>query len=423
MKITIVTLGSRGDVQPYVALAAGLQQAGHAVTLVAPATFAEWIRSYGIAVAPVRFNPQAVMQALGQGRGGWRTLRALLDALKAGMQESQAQVWQAAQACDFFIQSATGLGAFEVSAVRGIPCALAYLFPMTATRAWPMVWLPWRFSLGGWYNLLTHRVMMNLLWQVGGAMANTWRKELGLKPWRSYAEALSYARQMGIPHLHGFSPQVIAKPSDWDDGQHLTGYWFLDAPPAWEPPADLMRFLESGPPPVYIGFGSLTTGDGAKNTHRVLRALEISGQRGLLLTGWGGLARRAAPPNIHFIENVPHAWLFQRVAAVMHHGGAGSTGAGLRAGLPSLITPFAGDQHLWADRVANLGVGPRLPNIRQLSAEKLAAAMHTAANDPALRARAAALGEKIRGEDGVARAVEVIERHAAAHQGRKVKTA
>lgn len=416
MKITLVTLGSRGDVQPYLALAVGLQKVGHAVTLVAPATFAEWIQSYGVAVMPVRFNPQAVMQELGKGRGGLRTITALLNALKTGMQESQAQVWQAAQQCDYFIQSATGMGALEVAAARGTPSAMAYLFPITATRAWPMIWIPWRFSLGGAYNLFTYWLMNNLLWQVGGAMANQWRKQLGLKPWRSYAEALSYARQRRTPHVYGYSPHVLPKPDDWDEDQHLTGYWFLEALPDWQPPADLVAFLESGPPPIYIGFGSLNMSDGAAQTERVLRALELSGQRGLLLTGWGGLERRTAPPNIHFIENVPHAWLFPRVGAVMHHGGAGSTGAGLRAGVPSLITPFAGDQILWAERVVKLGVGPRAPNHRQLTAEKLAEAIQAAVHDSALRERAAALGEKIRAEDGIARAVEIIERHAAGNR-------
>jgi len=412
MKITLVTLGSRGDVQPYVALAVGLQKAGHTATLVAPATFAEWIHSYGVAVEPVRFNPQAVMQELGKGRGGWRTVGALLNALKAGMQESQTQVWQAAQQCDYFIQSATGLGALEVAAARGIPSAFAYLFPMTATREWPMIWFPWRFSLGGQYNLFTHSLMMNLLWLVGGNMANTWRKQLGLKPWRSYTESQNYARQLGAPHLHGYSAHVLPKPADWDAHQNITGYWFLEAPAAWQPPSDLLEFLENGPPPMYIGFGSMNLQAGAQKTQHILRALELSGQRGLLLTGWGGLSQRTAPPNVHFMDDAPHAWLFPRMAAVMHHGGAGSTGAGLRAGVPSLITPFAGDQRVWAERVVKLGVGPRAPQHRQLTAEKLAKVIQAAVHDSALRARAAALGQKIRAEDGVARAVELIERHA-----------
>ena len=143
------------------------------------------------------------------------------------------------------------------------------------------------------------------------------------------------------------------------------------------------------------------------------RALELSGQRGVLLTGWGGITRLSAPPNVFFADNIPHAWLFPRMAAVVHHGGAGTTGAGLRAGVPGIIVPFAGDQYAWADLVVKLGVGPRAPDNKRLTAEKMAEAIQTAVNDAAMRARAAALGEKIREENGIARAVEVIERHAA----------
>jgi UDP:flavonoid glycosyltransferase YjiC (YdhE family) len=223
----------------------------------------------------------------------------------------------------------------------------------------------------------------------------------------------NYARSLGAPSLYGYSPSVIPKPPDWDEYQHVTGYWFLDAQPDWQPPADLLRFLESGSPPVYVGFGSVSHEHPERQTRLILRALELTGQRGVLLTGWGGLTRLSASPNVFFVDNVPHAWLFPRMAAVIHHGGAGTTGAGLRAGVPNIITAFVTDQGAWADRVVQLGVGPRVPGIKQLTAEKLAEAINTAVNDSALRARAAALGEKIRAENGVARAVELIERHAA----------
>jgi sterol 3beta-glucosyltransferase len=144
-----------------------------------------------------------------------------------------------------------------------------------------------------------------------------------------------------------------------------------------------------------------------RQTRIALKALELTGQRGLLLTGWGGMAQQPSSPNVFFIENIPHSWLFPRVAAVVHHGGAGTTGAGLRAGIPSLLTPFGGDQFAWADLVVKSGVGPKTPGIQKLTAEKLA----TSLNDKSMRARAAVLGEKIRAENGIARAVEIIERH------------
>lgn len=256
--------------------------------------------------------------------------------------------------------------------------------------------------------------MHRILWLTLGGPTNQWRaSRLDLPPWRSFAEMHNSRRPFGTPWLFPYSPSVLPKPPDWEAHHHVTGYWFLDSPTDWQPPADLLRFLESGPPPVYIGFGSMSHEDPERLTRQALRALELSGQRGVLSTGWGGVTRFAASSNVFYVDDVPHAWLFPRMGAVVHHGGAGTTSAGLRAGVPSIITPFAGDQHAWAGLVAQLGVGPRAVPIKKLSAEKLAEAIHTAMNDAALRARAAALGEKIRAENGVARAVEVIERHSA----------
>ncbi len=429
MKILLTSHGTRGDVQPYLALAVGLQKAGHQATLATAYTYTEWIQSYGVGVHPTRFSVQAEMQKpetqAAMKRRNFIQLYGMMRAMMKRGAEATEEVWAAVQGAEFMIDSPTSSGALEAAELRGVPVARAYPVPFAPTRAFPSFFLGQpRLSLGGGINRLTHTLMHRLLWSgMSAPLTNAWRKKLGLRPWRSYAEQQAYARRLGAPALYGFSAHVIPKPEDWDALQHITGYWFLDAPAGWHPPPELARFLESGPPPVYIGYGSIAVGEPEQKTRLVMRALALSGQRGVILTGWGGFARLPAPPNILFVENAPHDWLFPRMAAVMHHGGAGTTAAGLRAGVPSLITPFAGDQAGWAERVAQLGVGPRLGDIKHLSADRLAAAMHTAANDPALRARAAALGEKIRAEDGVARAVEIIERHAAAHQGRKVKTA
>lgn len=195
--------------------------------------------------------------------------------------------------------------------------------------------------------------------------------------------------------------------------RQVTGYWFLDPPGNWQPPEDLLRFLENGPPPVYIGFGSMRLPDPQALTRLALQALEMSGQRGVLLEGWGALERLPAPEIVLFIREMPHAWLFPRTAAVVHHGGAGTTAAVLRSGVPGIITPFAGDQYAWAEQVRRLGVGPPL-GMKKLTAPKLAGAIRQAVGDPGLRARAAALGEQIRAEDGVSSAAALIERRAAA---------
>jgi UDP:flavonoid glycosyltransferase YjiC (YdhE family) len=417
MKILISSLGSRGDVQPCLALAVGLQQAGHRVTLATSYNFTEWIQSYGVGVHPTRFSVQEFMQkpetqAVMKSGNPVRLFGMMRDIMSQSV-AAQDDVWEAAQDADFVLQSGTGSGALEAAEKRGALAAFAYLIPFAPTRAFPSFFLSWRASLGAGYNRLTHMAMHRVLWSsVGGPMTNQWRKKLGLKAWRSYSEMLNYARRLRTPMLYGFSPHVSPQPADWDEHQHITGYWFLDAQPDWQPPADLAQFLESGPPPVYMGYGSINLGDGEEKTRLVLRALELSGQRGIILTGWGGLSRVTASANVLFVDNVPHSWLFPRMAAVIHHGGAGSTGAGLRAGVPSIVTPYAGDQCAWAERAVKLGVGPRAPAIKKLSPEKLAEAIHIAVSDSAMRARAAALSEKIRAENGVARAAEIIERHA-----------
>lgn len=416
MNITISSHGTRGDVQPYLALAVGLQGAGHLVTLATSYEYTDWVQAYGVRAHPTRFSlqdflQQPEIQAVMKSRNFVKQILTLRKMMSQGP-KAMDDVWAAIQSADFVIQSPASSGALEAAQIRGLPAALAYPVPFEPTREFPSFFLgKARFSLGAGYNRLTHAVMHLILWKsMTGPMSNALRKKLGLPTLRSFAEERAYARQLGIPSLYGLSAHVIPKPADWDGFQHITGYWFLDAPADWESDPELGHFLESGPPPVYLGFGSINLGDSEDKTRLVLRALELSGQRGVVLTGWGGLTRLPAPPHVFFVDEVPHSWLFPRMAAVIHHGGAGTTGEGLRSGVPSIITPVASDQFAWAERVVQLGVGPHAPGMKSLTAEKLAQAIHTALNDSALRARAAALGEKIRAENGIARAVDVIER-------------
>lgn len=416
MKILISSFGTRGDVQPYLALAVGLQRAGHQVTLSTSRTFSDWIHAYGVQTEPIGLSLQEVMQqpeaqAVLRSKNLLRQLRLFRNVLRQGSEMADV-VWRAAQDADLVIQSPTGCCALEAASTRGIPALIASPVPFAPTRSFSSFFLGvLRFSLGGGYNFFTHRLMHFVLWRVMGArLTNPLRQKLGLPTLRSYADLLAESRRLGVPWLYGYSPHVLPQPTDWAADHHVTGYWFLTAPPAWQPPSDLLHFLESGPPPIYIGFGSMGHGDPARHAQLALRALALSGQRGVLLTGWGGLAAQETPPNVFFIENIPHDWLFPRMAAVVHHGGAGTTGTGLRAGVPNLITPFApNDQVAWAERVERLGVGVHLPGINRLTAEQLAAAMQRTVTDATLHARATALGEKIRAEEGLARAIEIIE--------------
>ncbi|QKV80446.1 glycosyltransferase [Amycolatopsis sp. Hca4] len=198
----------------------------------------------------------------------------------------------------------------------------------------------------------------------------------------------------------------MAVPATWD----VTGYWFLPEDPAWTPPAELVAFLDSGEAPVCIGFGSMASADPAATARTVTEAIRRAGVRAVLLTGWSGMSDIAASDDVLVIDQVPHSWLFPRCAAVVHHGGAGTTAAALRAGVPAVVVPHGVDQPFWAKRVAELGVGPRpLPRSR-LSATSLAAALRTTLADDGMRARAAHLAELISTEDGITTAVDHLSR-------------
>jgi len=426
MNITITSHGTRGDVQPYLTLAVGLQQAGHRVTLVTSYNYNNWIESYGVRTHPTQFSVQEWMkkpeiQAILGGRNFLKQMQLFMGFMKEEGPKAMDEVWASIQGADFVIQSPASGGAIEASQTLGLPVAMAYPGPFAPTREYPSVFIgrP-RFSLGGGYNRMTHALMHSMLWgSMSGLMAKALSKKLNQPAMRSFAQQAEYMRQKGVPELNGFSEHVLPRPADWDENQHITGYWFLETPSDWQPDPALLQFLESGPPPVYVGFGSMAVGDPEEKTRLILKALEMSGQRAVVLTGWGGLTRQTAPPNIFFVDDVPHGWLFSRTSALVHHGGAGTTGEGVRAGVPNIITPLGADQFFWAERMVKLGTGPKAPAFKDLTAESLAQAIQTAVQDQAMRARAAALGEKIRAEDGVARAVEIIEGYAEAHKRRE----
>jgi UDP:flavonoid glycosyltransferase YjiC (YdhE family) len=257
---------------------------------------------------------------------------------------------------------------------------------------------------------LGHRLTRQAVWTTARSSGNNARREiLGQRPapW-SWPAALAPGR-LG-PLLYGLSPAFLGKPHDWPPAIEVTGFWSLVEETAWTPPPELLRFIERGPAPVYLGFGSMSHRSPEATTRLVLSAIQQSGQRALLHTGWGGLDPGTVPDNVLMIGSVPHAWLFERVAAVVHHGGAGTTAAGVRAGVPSLIVPFHGDQPFWAARVAALGVGPRPIKRQRLTAPALAEAIKRAVSDEPMRRRAAELGALVRAEDGVGQAVAVIER-------------
>ncbi|GAB4212071.1 MAG: glycosyltransferase [Roseiflexaceae bacterium] len=417
MHILILTLGSRGDVQPYIALGMGLRAAGYDVTLSSEARFAGFVEQHGLRFAPLRGELLSLLQtpegkAALVGKGNpVKLLRQVGPMLRQVLDDE----WQIAQEADAVIYHPKALGGHSIAEKLGIPGILALPLPLySPTRAFPSLLLPFD-NLGGTLNQASHQLTVWLSSVSTSSVLNRWRKEvLDLPP------AGDPLTLHGRPllRLYGYSPALLPTTGDWAGHSVATGYWFLDQQAAWQPPPALLAFLRDGPPPVYIGFGSMPAQDAQANTTLVLEALERAGQRGVLASGWGGLAAAELPPSVYLLEEAPHDWLFPQMAAVVHHGGAGTTAAGLRAGVPTVICPFFGDQPFWGRRVAALGAGPQPIPQRRLTAARLAEAIRNAVGDPAIRQRAAALGDTIRAEDGVARAVKLIEQEVDSHKSK-----
>ena len=292
-----------------------------------------------------------------------------------------------------------------------LPLVQAYYIPMTPTRAYASFMLPrlpaW---LGGALNRPSYQLVRQVIWQSFRSADRLPRQQVLDLPPAPLAGPYRSASTHGCPILYGYSPAVIPPPADWGADVHVTGYWFLDPTPDWSPLPALAAFLEAGPPPVYIGFGSMSSRNPQETADLVVGALARTPQRAIVLSGWSGLYMADLPDTVFMLESVPYDWLFPRVAAVVHHGGAGTTALGLWAGVPSIVIPFLGDQPYWGRRVAEPGVGPAPIPRKRLTAEGLAGAIQRAVSVEAMRQRAAELGARLRAEDGVARAVEVVGR-------------
>lgn len=413
MKITLLTLGTRGDVQPYVALGLGLQRAGHEVTLGSSCDFEDVVTGRGLKFAPFQMSIRRMLEDP-EARGAFVSKRAALRLARRSaplMPLLLEDAWQAAREAQALVFHPKILNGLDIAEKLGIPAFIGFYLPLTPTAAFPAPFLPVPANWGARFNRASHGIFLRLLTAPYRRLTNRWRRSHALPPRSFWSEGRQRYGQ-AIPKLYAFSRHIVPKPADWDDSGHITGQWFLEEARAYEPPAALSEFLRRRPSPVLVGFGSIAGVDPEDTTSRVLGALRLSGQRGLLVGGWGGLAGKAAAsssPDVYFIDTVPYRWVLPQVSAVVHHGGAGSTGEGLRAGKPTVVCPFFGDQHFWGRRVHAIGVGPEPLPQKRMTAESLAAAIGVAVTDAAMRILASDLGAKIRGEDGVGAAVGIIE--------------
>ncbi|KAI9131466.1 glycosyltransferase [Acaryochloris sp. CCMEE 5410] len=415
-KITILTIGSRGDIQPFCALALGLMAKGYSVTLAASFNFADFVQELGIPFAPIAGDFRQLLStpdglALLQGN----TNVTLIDDQLRWQQYHDA--WNACQGSDLLIFAPLAAWGYHLAEALNIPAILVTPIPVTATRSYPFL----KFAdssqgkLASYFNVFTFRLVEFLSWQKSRLLMNQFRQEvlqlppisrMGTRYRRSHPPHLS-----PLPVLNCYSQAVLPPPSDWPSHVHQGSYLFLDNSTPYTPSPELQAFLQADPKPFYIGFGSMMACNPEIIVDTIVTTLRRTGQRAIFCTGWGGFTTSEVPDFLYVTQEVPHDWLLPQVTAAIHHGGSGTTAATLRAGTPSIVVPFFADQPAWGKRLEQLGVGTAPLPFAELTAETLADRIQTILDTPSMQHKAQDLSRQIQSEDGVAMAIEVIEHY------------
>ena len=433
MRIAITVAGSRGDVQPCVALGLGLQAAGHEVRVASWEPFRGLVEGRGLAFHPVDGpDPDRLVEALVEaGRNPLKYAGAFRALLRPHVARGFHDCLAACRGADAVVYTPLGFAGYMAAEHLRLPTIGSIVTPLfVRSRRFPSAMLgrpPGGSALveapvaGGLYNHLSHLAVEQVYWRTVHPLVSDLRREVGLAPMPRLRGPIGDLHNGREPFLLGWSKHVLpASPAHQADRLHTTGYWFLDHERDWRPPEDLRRFLEDGEPPVALGLGSMSGLESAR-TGRIVAltaaALKRSGRRGVLVSSHGGVRDEALHESIFKVEGeVPYDWLFQRATVAVHHGGAGTTAEALRAGVPSVVIPAVPDQAFWAWRVAALGAGPDPIRPNKLTAERLSAAILQAATDPEMRSRCRLLAGKISAEDGVGKAVEAFAFHAGEHR-------
>ncbi|ESK94997.1 glycosyltransferase family 1 protein [Moniliophthora roreri MCA 2997] len=401
-----LTIGSRGDVQPYIALGLGLKKEGHIVTIVTHEEYRGWIESFGLEHRTAGGDPGALMKLSVEHKmfspeffsEGITKFRPWLDQLLV-------DAWEACKDADVLLESPSAMAGVHIAEALRIPYFRTFTMPWTKTAEFPHAFL--------WSSVESHTFnsISNVMWSATSGQINRWRTNT----LKIGSTDMNHLAESKIVFIYNFSQAVVPKPLDWADTTTISGYWFLDSPESkWTPAPELLKFMtraqRDGKPLVYIGFGSITVPHPNRVTLRIIKAVKKADVRAIISKGWSSRMSKEEEvevneEEVYVVDQIPHDWLFERVDAVLHHGGAGTTGASLRAGKPTLIKPWFGDQFFWASRVQKLGAGLR---VSSLGVNDLAEALVKATSDRIMKEKAAAVGERIRAEDGVRTAIRTI---------------
>ncbi|MEU2393397.1 glycosyltransferase [Streptomyces sp. NPDC007369] len=411
VRVLIVTAGSWGDVAPYTGLGVRLRAAGHEVALATHGCFRDAVSAHGLEFRCLPVDPrQELASAAGQGLARavsptvamarlTRMARAFMPRLAAGVADAVRQ------GADVLLSSTiTDPVCATLGEALRLPAIGVYLQPIQPTAAFPPL-----VTRGRSWGPVGNRLAARALWagteRLFAPAVGQLRRDLRLPPRR-------FGGPLGLRHgrtvLHGFSPRIVPRPTDWPEGHQVCGYWWPATRPGWQPDPRLLDFLAAGPPPVFVGFGSFVAADADRLSSLLTASLRRAKVRGIIQSGWSGL--HGEGDDVITVSEVPHAWLFPKTAAVVHHAGAGTTAAGLRAGIPAVAVPVQLDQHFWAARLHALGVSPPPLRYQRLTAQQLAHAIVSATRDPAMRTRSRDLAAGLAVEDGAQPVLTALER-------------
>jgi sterol 3beta-glucosyltransferase len=421
MKITILSYGSRGDIQPFVALALGLQKNGHDVKIAGPHRFADFSHSYGVPFVPLAGDPEEISRLINNaGTNPARVITSMTNYIFSIAPQVSRSAFAACDGAELIIHGFLfTVGGHSWAREHGIPDISVQTFPIFApTREFPNVSAP--NIPPGALSYFSHWFAAQVFWYGGNSGYGSVRRANQDVPFPKklyWPFDKSRPLHLRTPLLFAYSPSILPRPNNWHNNVHVTGYFFLEDS-GYQPPDALQDFLSLGNSPVCVSFGSMVNREAERITHTAINAINKTNNRAIFLTGWNGYKPDLVPDNMLFLDQAPHHWLFPRCKLLIHHGGAGTTGAGLCAGVPNIIVPHTADQPFWGNRVHAVGAGPKPILVKNLSVEKLMQAIGEAESD-AIRKRAQVIGQRLRSEDGVKDAVKLIEAYSL---GFKTKT-
>ncbi|MBE9064410.1 glycosyltransferase family 1 protein [cf. Phormidesmis sp. LEGE 11477] len=409
--ITILTIGSRGDIQPYCAIALGLMKKGHQVTLASNPNFAGFAARFDISFLPISGDFQELLSSpTGLDLLEGNNVKLIEEDL---LWQQMLDAWHVCKGSDLIVFSPLTLWGYHIAAGLAVPGILAALLPVSRTRAFPFLRFTQRTDrpIAGLGNLLGYRLIDTLLWRRYAKIINRFRQEVMNIPrvLSPLGPGYRYPSGLRMPVINCYSAAVVAPPSDWKEYTHQAGYCFLDTAAAFEPPVALQNFLSEGSKPFYVGFGSMIPRHPEQLAQTIVSAFAAAGQRAILCSGWGKVSKEDLPDFIYLVEEVPHDWLFPKVAAAIHHGAGGTTAATLRAGIPSIVVPFFADQPVWAEQLKQLGVSPATYPQMELTSDRLAKGIRSIVEDDSFHQRAQQLQAQIKEENGVDKAVSIVE--------------